>query len=176
MENELLKKLLLLEKMSMNQLSSNTDVFFTTPRKQNSVRVQVTNIQFIPALESKTLLVKAKTRSGVSQYDTRILFENVQYVEFGALNSVEILGVDGNKYYIKSLKKSQSDIKVGCTCPDFYYMFSVWNDNAESLEGPSPEPYVKKTDSPPRNPERVPGVCKHLLKLGDVCANRKILK
>lgn len=176
MEFNIIQKLLLLERMSVNQLTSNTNIFFDTPRKANSTNVQVTDVNLIPSVDSKTLLVKAKTRSKNSTYETKIFFTDVKFVQPGSLNSVEFMAVDGQKYAVKSLKRGQSDCKVSCTCPDFYYMFSVWNDDKEALEGPTPEPYIKKTDSPPRNPQRVPGVCKHLMKLADTVVSRRILK
>jgi hypothetical protein len=54
-------------------------------------------------------------------------------------------------------------VKVSCTCQDFYWRFAPWNDENGCLHGAPPEPYEKKTDRKPVNPDHIPGLCKHLL-------------
>jgi hypothetical protein len=54
-------------------------------------------------------------------------------------------------------------VQVRCTCSDFYWRFAAHNHKYGCLCGPEPEPYEKKTDRKPVNPDEIPGLCKHLL-------------
>lgn len=173
---ELLAKLIELDESTTNQLISNTKVMFDTPRDSNSTPVQITALQFIPMVQDSKIKVVCKTRSKSSTYSTTMEFKNVRYVDEGTPHSVSFTAPDGSDYHIMPVRKSVEDTKVRCTCLDFYFMFSVWNHKDDSLHGDAPEPYVKKTDSPPRNPERVPGTCKHIIKLEKVLTGQRILK
>jgi hypothetical protein len=163
------------ETSTIHQLKSTVNVFFDTPRDQNSRLVEVFNLSFIPYVDDNQLLVKANTRSKTNTYKTSILFNDVKYVKKDTRYAVEFLA-NNDKYYIYPIKKNRSDVLVSCTCLDFYYMFSVWNQKDLSLYGEPPEPYIKKTNRPLRNPDKQPGVCKHILRLSDEIIGKRILK
>lgn len=166
---------LILETSTVGQLTSNTDVFFDAPRKQNASKVQLSNIQFIPAVADGVLIVKAETRSTDKTYETSIQFDNVLYVDAGTQYSIPVETVNGT-LHIMPLRANRNDVKVRCTCLDFYWRFALYNAKDKSLIGKQPEPYVKKTDRPPVNPDQVPGVCKHIIKLADHLKLSKVLK
>jgi hypothetical protein len=163
------------ETSTIHQLKSTVNVFFDTPREKNSRQVEVFNLFFIPYVDNKQLLVKANTRSNNNTYKTSILFNDVKYVKKDTRYAVEILA-NNDKYYIYSIKKNKSDVLVSCTCLDFYYTFSIWNQKDFSLFGDPPKPYIKKTNRPLRNPYKQPGVCKHILRLSDELIGKGILK
>lgn len=166
---------LITETSTIHQLKSTVNVFFDTPRDQKSRQVIVDHLTFVPYLDDNQLLVRANTRTKTNKYNTAILFNDVKFVEENTPHAVPIMA-NNDKYYIYSIKKNQSDVLVSCTCLDFYYMFSVWNQKDTSLLGDPPEPYIKKTDRPLRNPQRQPGVCKHILRLSDEIIGKGILK
>jgi hypothetical protein len=171
--SELIKQLN--EKSSLGKLEKNTKTL-PSDRDGNSDRVQVSNIIFIPYLNEKRLLVKAKAKTQKNLYNTAISFNNVKFINDEPLNTISFIAVDGEEYNIKPLILNTDNAKVNCTCLDFYYTFSVWNDNDDSLEAGTPKPYVKKTNRPPRNPPKVPGMCKHLLKMVDVLKAKGLIK
>lgn len=63
-------------------------------------------------------------------------------------------------YLTKPTKNSE--VKVKCTCPDYYYTFEYYNQKHNALVGKH-KPYIRKTTTyPERNPQHIPGVCKHI--------------
>jgi hypothetical protein len=156
-------------------LYNNTVSKFSTNRKNSSQRVQLTTTMFIPSVDNNSLEVRAKTKTDNAAYDSIIYLEAVEYVEAETPNSTSFVGPDGSEYFIMPVPRS-NNVKVNCTCLDFYYSFAVWNDNKNSLFGDSPDPYVKKTKREPKNPTKSPGMCKHLLKFFDYLVREKIIK
>lgn len=49
-------------------------------------------------------------------------------------------------------------------CADFFYTFAFYNAQVgHCLYGPVPKPYIRKTQNrPARNPQHLPGICKHI--------------
>jgi hypothetical protein len=166
---------ILIEKSTIHYLKANTNLLFDTPRDQKSRQVLVDNLTYIPYVEDKKLLVTANTRTKLNKYKTSIMFDRVTYVEQDNRWKVEIK-TRNDVFYIYSIKRNRWPVSVSCTCLDFYYMFSVWNQKDDSLFGDPPEPYIKKTDRPLRNPTREPGVCKHILRLSDELIGAGVLK
>ena len=165
---------LLLETSTVGQLTSNTNVFFGTSRKQKAAQVQLNNVQYIQAADG-ILIVKAQTRSSDKTYDTTIQFQKVRFVKPGTLHSVP-LEMAGQEVSIMPLKNMGNHVEVHCDCMDFYWRFAMYNNKNKSLLGEPPAPYVKKTDRVPLNPDQVPGACKHLNKLADQLKLQRILK
>lgn len=65
-----------------------------------------------------------------------------------------------------------SDVKVRCECKSYYHWFWRSNKYHDSHYGDDMPPYKPKTDLPedhpkrrPKNPDRIPGVCKHIVGL-----------
>jgi len=161
------------------QLYNDTLTGFDTPRQQSSGRVQVVNKEFIPAVRNGILTVRATTRSSAKQYDTRMSFRGVDYVaaDEEQPNIVyTFTATDGQDYIIVPVSQNNDDVQVSCSCLDFYYRFSVWNDRDGSLLGQSPPPYIKKTDREPVNPNRIAGLCKHLIALTDELRRENLIR
>ena len=175
---------ILLETSTIRKLKTNVSIFFDTPRDKSSRQVVVSNLTYVPYVEDSQLMVKANTKSKNTVYSTVILLDDVKFVDEQARfaktignNAFAVTIKSGNdKYYILPVKQTTSSVLVSCTCLDFYYMFSVWNQKDMSLHGDPPEPYIKKTDRPVRNPQRVSGACKHILRLSDTLIGDGILK
>lgn len=167
-------KIFILEK-SIRDLLNTTDAGFETSRKTNSSNVQVINYNFIPSQSNNTLEVRAKVRSSGTPYDCIIQFENIEFYQ-QADKKISLLAVDGSEYSIYPIRFDDNTVKVRCSCLDFYYRFSVWNHRDKALFGDAPDPYVNKTKGhAPVNPEKVSGMCKHLIKLTEVLKTKKII-
>ena len=160
---------------TFQNMYNNTLRRFETDRKGLSQRVQVTTTMFIPSIDNNSLEVRAKTRTNNGTYDSIIYFENVKYADAQTNGAISIEGADGGEYFILPIPKN-TNVKVACTCLDFYYTFAAWNDGKNSLFGDAPDPYVRKTDRAPRNPTHTTGLCKHLLKFFDSLIRDKIIR
>jgi hypothetical protein len=168
-----------LTESALMKLYNNTVQGFPTPRKSDSGRVQIASKEFIPLPNAKSVGVKAVSRSSAKEYNTQMFFDNVVYVDQnteGAGNVFAFESPDGQELSIEPISYNNGDVKVNCSCLDFYYRFAVWNHNDGSLHGDPPPPYIKKTDRAPVNPDRIPGLCKHLMALADELKSEKFLR
>ena len=140
--------------------------FPTTTKRQHSTQpIQIVEIGLTPYIGMKTLYVKSKARSNHKIYDPQILFKRVEYEEEDTSSNITFMGSDGNEYHMQPISLRTKNIRVRCNCLDFYYRFAVWNHRDAALSGRKPKPYLRKTDTyPPVNPDKVSGVCKHIIK------------
>lgn len=166
----------ILLEVSLSNLKNNVLRNFGKSREVASDRVRVVNYQILPSIQDKSLLLKSNIMSNGSRYTVQIRFLNVNYVDVQDSGSVELYAIDGQKYYIKPFTSAQKQVRVGCNCLDFYYRFSLWNHTKKSLEGPPPQPYIKKTDMPLVNPQEIPGVCKHIVKMTSFLKDEGIVR
>lgn len=156
----------LLELTLQNLEQSTVNNFPETKKRQNVTQtVNVDKIQFIAFPRNNQLKVQAIVSSGPNRYKCSMVFDDVYFEEQPSNELIDIRGVDEQDYHIYKINSSLNDVKVRCSCLDFYYRFSQPNYQNNALDGLPPKPYVKKTDRPDANPNNVPGMCKHLLKL-----------
>jgi hypothetical protein len=122
--------------------------------------------RFIPYVGTKTLLLQV-SMMGVtvkSLHLVHLMFMNVEYSE------TEIVSPDWLQYedkgYAGWLKKPSlvtSQVRVRCSCPDFYFTCSYYDWAHGDLWGTKPKPYKRLTLTyPERNPAHVSCICKHL--------------
>ncbi|MHA1168996.1 MAG: hypothetical protein ACTSRU_14300 [Candidatus Hodarchaeales archaeon] len=71
----------------------------------------------------------------------------------------------GEDFWFSKLDMRKNPCRVRCSCKDFYFTFSYWNYLQNALYGRKPKVYkpVGDTKRKPRNPEKLPGMCKHLV-------------
>lgn len=166
--------------LTYNQLLAQTkrgETIKDSPRAQNASKVQVQEVTLIPSLQDKTLTAKSRTRSKDKFYETIIVFSGVKFFTEGGNGRQEIQVTDGSTYYIDPIRPYKSNVKVRCTCLDFYFRFSVWDQRDDALTGEAPEPYRRKTQSyPPVNPQKVSGLCKHIIKITDYLRQQRIIR
>ena len=155
----------LLKEASFGSLLSDTKAGFPKTKKRHRIasRVRVNDVQFVVYAKNNKIKVTATCKSmehGSLSYSQVIVIENVEFVKSGTL----ITDTSGKQYSIKPV--THKDIKVRCNCQDFLKRFSKFNDRDGSLVG-VPDNYIPKPGSnrPPANPNEVPGLCKHLIKV-----------
>jgi len=168
-------KVLKLFERTMPSLMSVTRSTFGNDRENDSNRVQVKGLEYIPMVQEGMLQVRANTYSqpGTGPYQSVIVLNNLQYINEDTFNQAnetgentfEFTSTNGTDFYIQYENNSTVDVKVRCTCEDFRWRFAAYNHGDASLQGDPPDAYVKKTDRPSVNPNNTPGVCKHLVKL-----------
>ena len=164
---------------SLALLYNNTVQNFDTDRRASSGRVQIIDKVFVASPNQGIVMIKAKSRSSAKQYDTRMSFEGIEFQrgeEDESGNTVAFQTPDGQEYVIAPAEFNSSEVRVSCSCLDFYYRFAVYNSKDSSLLGNPPPPYVNKTDGgKPRNPNQVSGMCKHLMALSDDLRQERIV-
>jgi len=149
---------------------------FDSRKRQFSTQpLIVTEIKITPYKGTKSLLVRGIVNSDSGkQYQTIIMFTRIKYVDdIDDVNDIDADTVDftannGEEYKIERINLNTNDVKVRCECLDFRWRFADYNAANKDLYGRKPPPYVKKTNRGPVNPNKVPGVCKHLIKTFEV--------
>jgi hypothetical protein len=169
MDNEIpIIQTIILNETQYGVLLGNTLSNFLSNRKQSSSKVQVVKTIFIPSVDNEQLEVRATTNSKKQRYRTSMIFDDVEFVDEEDPKATTIIGTDHNEYHLLRIPINNVDVKVKCTCLDFYYRFATWNSGDDSLIGKPPPPYQRRTTHmPPVNPAKVPGICKHIIKLTD---------
>lgn len=158
----------LLEVSSVDDLESNIVRAFPTTRKRQHATgdVTISNVQIIPYVGMKMLHVRAQAASvSGARYQLAVQFVRVDFESSDTEQNATFKATDGQDYHILPVKLTGNYVKVRCNCMDFHYRFAAYNSQDKSLVGRPPPPYQKKTNRPPVNPDQVPGMCKHLLKL-----------
>lgn len=149
----------------------------TTKRQHATQPVVVTNISYVPYLRNKSLQLAGNARSNGRVYSPTIQFLNVEYQNTDLDTNVTFTATNGQEYHCSQIVLANNNVKVRCNCLDFYYRFAFYNKTDGSLFGRSPRPYIRKTNTrPPANPDKVPGVCKHVIKLLQALEHAKLIR
>lgn len=149
-----------LEDLNRNTVSG----FPGTKKRQHSVNnVRITRRKFTQ-LNDGQLLVKAECDGETQDYQPQILFTGIKFTDPSHPQSITLTG----GIHLQRISNAQTNVQVSCNCLDFHWTFAWFNSADGSLLGKPPEPYSKHTDRQPRNPDKVPGLCKHLIKLSEV--------
>jgi len=125
-----------------------------SPIKQ--VRVQefksIKTVQVLATQQSSGRYPKSKrpqAKSGFYNQQIKFVYENREEV--------------GNRLPSLSADKA----KIRCTCDAYYYYFWWYNKKVDAHSGTKFPKYIRKTPLPPegypeKNPQKIPGMCKHL--------------
>lgn len=163
----------LIEYSTIPDLERNIEVGFprTTKRQHSTDTIRVAQLRIVPYVGTKSIFFKALclNTDGGHKYDTQIFVGGGAQFETGETDeTVKFTASNGNEYNMHPVTLTDQYARVRCNCPDFYYRFAHYDHNDQSLWGPAPPPYQRKTDNrPPVNPDQVPGMCKHLIKTVD---------
>jgi len=164
-----IKELEQLDERSYTGLQQST-LRFQPPTKKRQYAtdpIRITKIELIPAVPSKILKVEGTAQSGQKTYDPIMQFSDVEYQDEDTNENVTFVASDGEQYHIVPISLMRNNVKVKGNCLDFFYRFATYNFVDGSLYGQKPPPYRRKTTTrPPANLLKIPGLCKHLIKLG----------
>ncbi len=164
----ILEQLLRLEEDSTyNQLHGNIVRGFPNTRKRQHATgpVHIVNMEYLPYVNNNVLRINTEATSSGNRYQPIIVFGNVTFEPEDLPSNTTIRASDNNEYHIQTIPLAGANVKVRCNCLDFHHRFGAFNHGDNSLEGPPPPPHQSTTNRPPANPTRVPGVCKHLIKV-----------
>ncbi len=160
-----------MDESSIRDLETNIQRGFPNTKKRQYATgpVQIPMVKITPYVPSTSLFIEAQANSSGRRYNPEMLFDSVDYEQEETQTNVTFTGSDNNEYNItQAVPLTGNKVKVRCNCLDFHYRFAMQNARDGSLYGPPPPAYQRKTETrPPVNPMKVPGMCKHLLKLVD---------
>ena len=163
---------------TLSDLERSIEIGFpnTTKRQHIFNQVQITGMRLVPYVGMRTLNAMGTVSSNGNTYNPTIVFLRVVFEPDETDQNVTFKASDGKMYNVQPIEKDLSNIKVRCNCLDYYYRFSYTNRTDGSHQPPNSKPYVRRTDNyPPANPLKVPGVCKHILKLADYLEKTDII-
>lgn len=142
----------------------------TTRRQHVTGPIQISEFSWLPFIGVKTLFVRSTATNEDRQYRPMILFKNVNY---SPEENVVTLTVDNQQVNFEQL--GGNDVLVRCNCNDFYWRFNYYNHLDHSLYSRKRVRYDATTDRGPINPTESPGLCKHLMKMGEILTNNGIV-
>ena len=138
----------------------------TRYRQHATQPIEIMEMTWLPYRGVKTLYIKGLAKNEDREYNSMILFKNVDYETNE--NTVTISASTGGSYKLKKISLEESDVLVRCNCKDFRYRFGYYNSLDRSLYGNVPTRYESKGIRGPINPTQVSGFCKHIIKLFEV--------
>jgi hypothetical protein len=143
---------------SLNDLyQSAVRAFPNTTKRQHAVDpIEIANLQWTPFLGMKTLLLRATAINEAREYNPIILFKNVQYhVTRDVYGLIEIVDNMGTGHLIEKLSLENTDV-------------NYTDHQDQSLYGRKRREYHALHNPGSSNPQNLPGMCKHLIKLTQV--------
>lgn len=147
---------------SLQQLETNTERAFGPDREDNSSLIRITTMAIVPYQDSIQVKCKVHNSQDQTDYSSNILIQGIRVGTEGEFD-LDIMTTSGDLISVSKNALEEAEVRVNCTCLDFHWRFALWNFNDGSLLGKKPKPYIKKTNRPPNNPQRLPGLCKHLI-------------
>ena len=123
-----------------------------------------------------------KVPGGQSEYDTVLVFHNIEFEENKSSKCPFKTTALGHVYYMTIPQLSKTMVRLSCTCADYYWTWWYYNKKYNALSGvdlPHPTKVtglsVRQTDGKPygssgigeRNTAHKPGICKHINSLAN---------
>jgi hypothetical protein len=155
---------------------SSVKAFPQTTRRQHSTdTVRVESLRWVPFQGLGTLFLKGLAVNEGRKNEPIILFRQVQYKKEEGRGTVSIEASNGQRVHLESLSLSNNDVLVRCTCQDFRWRFCHWNKDDKSLYGRDRSRYEASLNPGSSNPEKSPGICKHLMKMAKILGESGVL-
>jgi hypothetical protein len=168
--------MILLETSIINLYKSTIKAFPKTTKRQYSTdTVVVEKLDWIPFLGLKTLLIKGLVKNEGRKYNTIMLFKKINYKESEGRKIITIKSSSGKEVFLEQIDAEENDVLVRCNCADFYWRFVHYNKVDKSLYGRDRKKYEALYRPDSANPKKMPGVCKHLLKMTKVIKEANLL-
>jgi hypothetical protein len=163
---------------SLNELYRSTvDAFPNTTKRQHATdSIHIANLQWTPFVGMKTLMVKGLAQNEDREYSPIIVFKNVIYHpnrdEYGL---VQLTDITGAQYLLERLSSEENDVLVRCNCKDFYWRGVHFNKMDRSLHGRDRTKYEALHNPGSSNPQEMPILCKHLIKMAQAIRESTLL-
>lgn len=165
-----------LETSIYNLYKSTEKAFPSTTLRQHSTHpVRVESLTWMPFLGVKTLFIKGLIRNENRKYDCIMLFKNINFKQNEGKNLIKVKMSNGKEYFVEQINSEKNDVLVRCNCKDFHYRFNYYNHLDHSLYGRKRSKYEAVNRPGTANPEELPGLCKHLIKMAKIIKETDLL-
>lgn len=163
---------------TLSDLYNNTiKAFPTSLKRQNSIdEVVIEHLDWVAFKGMRTLFVKGLAKRGESKNECIILFKNVIYSEEQEKGFLDIKTSNGETVFVKPLSYDSNDVLVRCSCKDFYWRMTHFNKIDGSLYGRDRAKYEAVKNPESSNPSKLPGLCKHLIKMSKTLSQASLIK
>jgi len=163
--------------VSLQKLYNNSVLAFpsTTKRQYSTDTVVVEHLDWIPFIGVKTLFIKGTIKNEGRKHDAIILFKGVKYALKQEKKTIPIMASTGKKIFIEQISIEKDDVLVRCSCKDFYWRFLHFNKQDKALYGKDRKKYEAIFRPGSSNPEKISGICKHLIKMTKTLHESNIL-
>lgn len=165
-----------LPQRKLSELISSTKKARDKQYPNNAIRA----IDFKYSSQNKQLYIKAQAtpwsnKNRRSPYSVSMVIDKVlEMPDTSKPSDIFVYYSNGVKIFLKR-PTFNNTCRVRCQCEDFRYMWSYYDKTNKALIGTF-IPYIRKTDNyPVKNPDKLPGLCKHLLALTDKLVSGKII-
>lgn len=126
-------------------------------------KVSVVDTKYIQRTKQLYIYGEALPLTGDKLYKLIIVFDGITSSDIPDKTHKLIYRPEHNPPIYLSKPNMHTNVRVRCSCPDYYFSFEYYNKQKKALIGPHKD-YVRKTTwYPPRNPQHLPGMCKHTL-------------
>lgn len=146
----------------------------TTKRQNSTDTVRIEHLEWIPFEGIRTLFVKSTANNEGRKNESIMLFKDVKYHLKQQKGSIPISASNGKIVHIDRISESKNDVLVRCTCGDFFWRFNYYNSTDKSLFGRKRGKYDGQ-DLWEANPQKLPGLCKHLMKMAKILEEANLL-
>ncbi len=144
----------------------------TTMRQHATQPIVIKNLHWTPYKGVKTLFVKGLSQNEGREYNSLALFKGMNYHSDG---EVKLMASDGKQYEFDPISLEETEVVVRCNCPAFHWRFNYYNHLDGSLYGRKRTKYESKGVTP-ANPQEMPGMCKHIIKLFEVLSKSGVIQ
>lgn len=146
-------------------------------RQYKVKRVRIVDVKYVPNSQQLYIYGEALPLTGDKLYREIIVFDKVKSSPVPDKNHLLKFKPDDHMPTIYLTKPDEnSNVRVRCSCPDSYFSYEYYNKLNKGLVGPHKK-YVRKTDWwPERNPQHLPGLCKHTLAIIRQLIKLKLIK
>ena len=154
---------------------SAVDAFPHTTKRQHATHtIKITKLLWRPYKGMNTLFIRGLAQNEGREYNPMVLFKKVKYHEASDPGTIH-LQTDVGEYDLEPILFDAQDALLRCNCSDFYWRFNYYDHLDKSLYGRKRAKYEALRDPGSANPMKMPGMCKHLMKMMQALGNSGIL-
>lgn len=152
------------ESTSDELYQSAVNAFPGTRKRQHATdTIEISNVRLDPYRGMNTLLVRALAQNEGREYNPVIVFKNINYHDGPGENIISVTHND-IEYFLEKPTLNENDILIRCQCGDFHWRWNYFDHIDRSLQGRVRAPYEAIYNPGSANPQKMPGMCKHLMK------------
>jgi hypothetical protein len=166
----------LLEVSLQKLYDSSILAFPSTTKRQHSIdTVVVEHLDWVPFIGVKTLFIKATIKNEGRKHESIMLFKGIKYALKEQKKTVPIMTSVGKKVFVEQISIEKDDVLVRCSCKDFQWRFTHLDKENKALFGRDRKKYEALYNPGSSNPLELPGICKHLIKMGKILKSSNLL-